>query len=77
MPQFDITKENTPFSVMLNLAEPKDRIIYHKGPFGGGPHMRPAQSAFEAGKCILFQKRREVGGRVYFEYTAQKTSKCL
>ena len=75
MPEFDITKEDTSFSVMLNLAKPKDRIIYHKGVFGGGPHMRQALSAFEAGKCLLFQKRRKVCGRVYFEYTAQKTSK--
>ena len=74
MQVFDITKKNTPFSSVLKLAKPKDRIIYHKGPFGGGPHMRQAQSDFFAGKCILFQRKRKSGNAVYYEYTAQKTS---
>jgi hypothetical protein len=51
-------------------AQAGDEVVYHVGPHAGGPHKRDAAAAYEAGKCVLYQ-RKLGGGR--FEYIAKKT----
>ena len=58
------------FSVAMAEAQAGDEVVYHVGPHAGGPHKRDAAAAYEAGKCVLYQ-RKLGGGR--FEYIAKKT----
>jgi hypothetical protein len=51
-------------------AQAGDEVIYHVGQHAGGPHKKEALAAYEAGKCVLYQ-RKLGGGR--FEYIAKKT----
>jgi hypothetical protein len=56
--------------VVFSEAAAGDEVIYHVGPHAAGPHKREALAAYEAGKCVLYQ-RKLGGGR--FEYIAKKT----
>ena len=60
------------FSVAMAEAEAGDEVVYHVGQHAGGPHKKEAAAAYEAGKCILYQ-RKLGGGR--FEYIAKKKGK--
>lgn len=60
------------FTVVFSEAAAGDEVIYHVGPHAAGPHKREALAAYEAGKCVLYQ-RKLGGGR--FEYIAKKRGK--
>ena len=58
------------FAVVFSEAAAGDEVIYHVGPHAAGPHKSEAAAAYEAGKCVLYQ--RKLGGGK-FEYIAKKT----
>jgi len=60
------------FSVAMAEAEAGDEVVYHVGQHAGGPHKKEAAATYEAGKCILYQ--RKLGGGK-FEYIAKKKGK--
>ena len=67
----DITNESRGvFGHKLNEIPIGDTLIYHIGEYAKGPHKADALNAYEAGLCILFQRKLGDG---QFAYTALKT----
>ena len=67
----DITKEKGGFfGRKLNEIPVGDTITYHVGEYVKGPHKADAMNAYEAGLCLLYQRKLGDG---QFAYTAYKT----
>ena len=67
----DITKEKSGFfGRKLDEIPVGDTITYCVGAYAKGPHKADAFNAYEAGLCLLFQRKIDDGE---FAYTAYKT----
>lgn len=67
----DITKEKSGFfNRKLEEIDVGDTIIYHIGAYAKGPHKADALRAYDAGLCLLYQRKLDDG---QFAYTAYKT----
>jgi len=68
---YDITKEGSGvFGRKLNEVAVGDTLIYCIGQYAKGPHKADALRAYEAGLCLLYQRKLSDG---QFAYTAIKT----
>lgn len=66
----DITKEKGgAFGCTLAKIDVGDTIVYHVGAYAKGPHKADARKAYEAGLCLLYQRKLPDG---QFAYTASK-----
>jgi hypothetical protein len=71
----DITKEKSGvFSRTLDEIDVGDTIVYSIGAYAKGPHKADALRAYEAGRCLLYQRRLDDG---QFAYTAHKKKVAL
>ena len=57
------------FGRKLNETAVGDTLIYCVGPYAKGPHKADALKAYEAGLCLLYQRKIGDG---QFAYTAYK-----
>jgi hypothetical protein len=70
MAQIDVSNEDRgAFSAALVNAEVGDEIIYHIGEWAAGNHKGQAMAAYEAGLCVLYQRKE---GPRQFAYIAKK-----
>jgi hypothetical protein len=70
MAQINVSKEpKGKFDVIFDEANIGDELIYSVGPHATGHHRKDAYSAFEAGRCVLYQRR---SGPMLFSYIAKK-----
>jgi hypothetical protein len=70
MAQINISMEpRGQFDFILDEANVGDELIYCIGPNSVGRHRKDAYSAFEAGRCVLYQRRL---GPMMFSYIAKK-----
>jgi hypothetical protein len=71
--EHNITKEHRgTLHTVLDQIKRGDEVIYHIGAYASGCHKADALELYNAGKCILFQRKLGPG---QFAYVARKPLK--